>query len=94
MDAVALRRNKTDKKADGRPLVSLPSKTVLVRDGELTEEERICYGIFHEMARDIVAKFKIILLIFSHSDFTLYNQISLCWQAGLATLVTFFFNQT
>ena len=57
MDAIALRRNKTDKKPDGRPLVSLPSKTVLVRDVELTEEERICYGIFHEMARDIVAKF-------------------------------------
>ena len=57
MDAIALRRNKTDKKPDGRPLVSLPSKTVLLRDVELTEEERICYGIFHEMARDIVAKF-------------------------------------
>ena len=42
MDAIALRRNKTDKKPDGSPLVSLPSKTVLVKEVELTEEERIC----------------------------------------------------
>ena len=57
MDAIALRRNKTDKKPDGSPLVSLPSKTVLVREVELTEEERICYGMFQEKARDIVARF-------------------------------------
>ena len=38
MDAIALRRNKTDKKPDGSPLVALPSKTVLVREAELTEE--------------------------------------------------------
>ena len=57
MDAIALRRNKTDKKPDGSPLVALPSKTVLVREVELTEVERLCYGIFHSMARDMVAKF-------------------------------------
>ena len=57
MDAIALRRNKTDKKPDGSPLVSLPSKTILVREVELTEEERICYVSLHEKARDIVARF-------------------------------------
>ena len=57
MDAIAIRRNKTDRKPDGSPLVVLPSKTVLVREVELTEEERICYGIFQEKARDIVARF-------------------------------------
>ena len=41
MDAIALRRNKTDRKPDGSPLVVLPSKTVLVRDVELNEEETI-----------------------------------------------------
>ena len=56
MDAIAIRRNKTDRKPDGSPLVALPSKTVLVRDVELTEEERICYGLFHEQARNIVAR--------------------------------------
>ena len=57
MDAIALRRNKTDKKPDGTPLVELPTKTVLVREVEMTEEERFCYDIFHERARDIVARF-------------------------------------
>ena len=57
MDAIALRRNKTDKKPDGTPLVELPTKTVLVREVEMTEEERFCYDIFHEKARDIVARF-------------------------------------
>ena len=56
MDAIALRRNKTDKKPDGSPLVALPNKTILVRDVELSEDERICYGFFQDEARGIVAK--------------------------------------
>ena len=55
MDAIALRRNKTDKKPDGSPLVALPNKTILVRDVELSEDERICYGFFQDEARGIVA---------------------------------------
>ena len=47
MDAIALRRNKTDKKPDGSPLVALPSKTVLVREVELTEG-------FHSIDRGMI----------------------------------------
>ena len=57
MDTIALRRSKTDRKADGSLLVPLPTKTVLTRQVELDEEERFCYAIFRQEARAIVARF-------------------------------------
>ena len=57
MDTIALRRSKTDRKADGSLIVPLPTKTVLIRQVELAEEERFCYAIFRQEARAIVARF-------------------------------------
>ena len=57
LEAICLRRSKTDKKPDGSLLVKLPKKIVLVRSVELTEEERLCYGIFHKQAADIVGRY-------------------------------------
>lgn len=38
-------------KVDGRPLVSLPTKTVLLKELDFTEEERIIYDAYHSKAR-------------------------------------------
>ena len=57
LEAICLRRSKTDKKPDGSLLVKLPKKTVLIRSVELSEEERLCYGIFHKQAADIVGRY-------------------------------------
>ena len=57
LEAICLRRSKTDKKPDGSLLVKLPKKTVLIRKVELSEEERLCYGIFHKQAADIVGRY-------------------------------------
>merc|ERR1711892_870766 len=57
MDTICLRRTKTDKKPDGSPLVVLPSKTIVTREVELSEEERLCYAIFHKHAQEIVSRY-------------------------------------
>jgi len=57
MEAICLRRCKADRKPDGSLLVPLPQKTLIVRKVELSEEERLCYGIFHRQAADIVARY-------------------------------------
>ena len=56
IDAVCLRRTKTDKKADGSPLVPLPVKTIHKRRVKLSEEERYCYDIFYDKARTVVTR--------------------------------------
>jgi SNF2 family DNA or RNA helicase len=57
MDAVCLKRSKTDKKPEGSLLVELPKKTIIIRDVELTEEERLCYAVFHKQVAEVVAKY-------------------------------------
>ena len=57
MDTICLRRTKSDKKPDGSPLVVLPKKTVIIRDVEMTDEERLCYAIYHKYAQDIVSRY-------------------------------------
>jgi len=57
MDTICLRRTKTDKKPDGSPLVVLPGKTIVTREVELTEDERLCYAIFQKYAQEIVGRY-------------------------------------
>jgi len=57
MDTICLRRTKTDRKPDGSPLVVLPSKTIVTREVEMTEEERMCYAIYHKRAQEIVGRY-------------------------------------
>jgi len=57
MDTICIRRTKTDRKPNGSPLVVLPGKTVLTRDVEMSDEERLCYAIFHKRAQEIVGRY-------------------------------------
>jgi len=57
MDTICLRRTKTDKKSDGSPLVVLPRKTIVTREVEFTDDERLCYAIFQKYAQEIVARY-------------------------------------
>ena len=57
IDAVCLRRTKTDKKPDGSPLVDLPTKTIITRAVEMDEEESVIYKIFQTQAQRIVKRF-------------------------------------
>ena len=59
VDAVCLRRTKADKRPDGSPLVTLPSKTIITRAVELSEEERFCYDIYRNHAQSIVARYQV-----------------------------------
>ena len=54
IDAVCLRRTKTDKKPDGSALVDLPSKTIITRAVEMDEEESVIYRLFQAQAQRIV----------------------------------------
>ena len=54
IDAVCLRRTKTDKKPDGSALVDLPSKTIITRAVEMDEEESVIYKLFQAQAQRIV----------------------------------------
>ena len=58
MDAICLRRTKSDRKPNGEPIVNLPSKTIRIREVELTEDERLCYTVLNNMAKDIVLKYQ------------------------------------
>ena len=58
MDAICLRRTKTDKKPDGSMLVELPKKTVLTREGVLSEEDRLCYEAYHRFAANVVSSYQ------------------------------------
>ena len=58
VDAVCLRRTKTDRRPDGAPLVCLPVKQVLTRRLELSREERTCYSLYHNKARQIITRFR------------------------------------
>lgn len=58
MDAICLRRTKSDRKANGEPIVHLPVKTVTIREVELTEEERLCYDILRSMAKEVVINYR------------------------------------
>jgi len=57
VDAICLRRTKSDKKPDGSPLVALPSKKIITRDVVMSEEERLCYGVYLKRAKEIVGKY-------------------------------------
>ena len=54
IDAVCLRRTKTDKRADGTPLVDLPTKTIITRAVELDEVESVIYKMYQAQAQRIV----------------------------------------
>jgi SWI/SNF-related matrix-associated actin-dependent regulator of chromatin subfamily A3 len=58
MDAICLRRTKNDRKPNGEPIVALPSKTIKIRDVELTENERVYYNILNDDAAQIVIKYQ------------------------------------
>ena len=57
MDTICLRRTKSDHGPDGKLLVALPSKKLLIREIELNEEERLCYEMYNSHAQDIVLGF-------------------------------------
>lgn len=58
MDAICMRRTKNDRKPNGEPIVNLPSKTIKIREVELTEEERLCYTVLNNNATEVVLKYK------------------------------------
>ena len=58
IDAVCLRRTKSDKRPDGSPIVSLPTKTVITREVEMMEEELVVYKHFLKNAQRIVARYQ------------------------------------
>ena len=59
MDTICLRRTKNDKKENGDPIVELPTKTVIMRDVKLTEDESFCYNLMKQKATEIVARYSI-----------------------------------
>ena len=56
IDAVCLRRTKTDEIAPGRPLVTLPPKTVTIKELEFSRDEQILYDAYHKKAGDVVRR--------------------------------------
>jgi len=58
MDTICLRRTKTDRKPDGSLLVTLPNKKILTRKVVMSEEEKLCYGIYSKGAKDIVDRYQ------------------------------------
>jgi SWI/SNF-related matrix-associated actin-dependent regulator of chromatin subfamily A3 len=58
MDTICLRRTKTDRKPDGSLLVTLPNKKILTRKVAMSEEEKLCYGIYSKGAREIVDRYQ------------------------------------
>ena len=56
MDTICLRRTKNDKKDNGEPIVELPSKTIIMRDVEFTEDEQFCYDLMKQKATEIVER--------------------------------------
>ena len=50
VEAVCLRRTKQDK-VDGKPLVDLPKKNIVLRELEFTDEERSIYDAYHDHAK-------------------------------------------
>ena len=58
IDSVCLRRTKSDKKLDGSPIVELPSKTLIMREVEFTEDENIIYRHVHKNAQEVVARYQ------------------------------------
>ena len=58
VDAVCLRRTKTDRTPSGSPLVSLPARQVVTRRLELSREERTCYQVYHHKARQVITTYR------------------------------------
>ena len=58
MDTICLRRTKRDHGPDGKLLVSLPSKKILVRKVDMSEDEKLCYGLYSKGAQDIVNRYQ------------------------------------
>ena len=54
IDAVCLRRTKTDKRPDGSPIVNLPPKTIIIRDVDMENRERSVYDHCLSKAQNIV----------------------------------------
>ena len=52
VEAVCLRRTKQDK-VDGKPLVDLPNKKVVLRELEFTDEERAIYDAYHNNVKTV-----------------------------------------
>ena len=57
IDATTLRRTKLDKKPDGSPIVELPSKTVVTREVDLDEVERLIYRAHESTAQSVVQRY-------------------------------------
>ena len=57
IEAVSLRRTKTDQ-VNGRPLVSLPKKTVRLKKLEFSEEERQIYDVFLAKWQAVIVKYQ------------------------------------
>ena len=58
MDAICLRRTKMDKKPNGEPIVTLPTKTITIRDVTFSDEEKFCYDIINAQAIEIVQRYQ------------------------------------
>jgi SWI/SNF-related matrix-associated actin-dependent regulator of chromatin subfamily A3 len=55
IQAICLRRTKSDQ-VNGRPLVSLPSKTVKLTQLEFTKDERSVYDAYLDKGRELILK--------------------------------------
>jgi len=57
LDAVCIRRTKKDEIAPGRPLVTLPPKTVNLEELEFSRDEQIVYDAYKDKAQQIVRRY-------------------------------------
>ena len=56
VDAMMLRRTKKDE-IDGKPLVKLPKKTIILKELDFTSEERTIYDAYEGNAKKIIEKY-------------------------------------
>ena len=56
VDALCIRRTKKDEIAPGRPLVTLPPKTITIKELEFSRDEQIVYDVYQRKAEQIVRK--------------------------------------
>lgn len=56
MEAICLRRTKSDQ-VNGRPLVALPEKKVIMKELDFEKEEKIVYDAYHSKGRELIERY-------------------------------------
>ncbi len=91
VQAICLRRTKTDEIEPGRPLVHLPKKEITIQELEFSREERVFYDAFHDNAKKIVERYmrkKTLLKNYAHIFAVMMRLRQLCCHRELLSEIS------